>query len=1042
MGQESRVDDTYRDELTGALNRKFLREVFPRELEHSRRLGFPYAILVLDLDNFKQINDTYGHLRGDEVLRSLVRLLQNQLREGDRIVRYGGDEFVILLPQTHPEGAYQVGQKILHTLERTPIHSLQLTASIGVAASPRDGWSWEELFARADQAMYRAKSLGKKRVESLESTHLTLTLPVRHFVGRKDQIQQAHRLMEQQTPMILLVGPAGIGKTRLAMELLVRTSSPYYRGNAYALHENIPFTPIREILRRRLDEDPDHLSLLSPPLQEELNALLHGRSAQSSLPPDLLRLFDAVSQLFPEPTVFMIDDIQWADALTLDFLHYLLRQRSGIRVIGTLRVEERNREPLSHHLPHFYREGLVQEIFLPSFQAAEIQEFLQHALGTAPPPGLVEQLQRWSGGNPYFMEEILSDLYRNGHLRSNRGMWSFTPPSPYTPPNSLEALLYYKLSFFSAAHQHVLEAAAVLGPRVDVELLRAFLSDLHTPLEDVLEDLASVHILAPTDHGYAFSEEVFRELVLRRLSPHRRKRLHSRAAELLHDRADAFTLAYHHTQAGDAERAFPSCMEASRRALDSYAYPQALEYLRWAEPYIRGDAERVAWLALKARIHQHLGQTDEAVRTYEALLQLSSQTEIPLLEVLKGLSDLYVNQGRYRAALRLFERYRNLIQDPDERAVLDVWEGTVRKEQRAYQRARNLLKHALQRLTQPSDERARALNILAQIEQELENLEEAERLYLLSLDTYRTIHDLRGEAVIATNLATLYEYLDRYEDARAMYRKAIQIYEDIHYLRGKAIATYDLASLHFDLGQFDLALELVGEALDQARRLQEDPIIRMIYNLTGSIHRERGEFERALEFYRMARDISQRLEDRSWVNHIDILIAYTYFLMKRYQETRRLLDQVDASLSQERQHLTSDRVMVWMFRANLALVHRQSHEALTYSEKVTRKVRHSPRKDLQMYAALVRAQSFALAGKSGHGKRWLRRAQNIQESIPNPWLKAEYLFGEGEFWEFAGDRKKAEMLFLRAAERYERLGMSYWKEESIERARKVSVASR
>jgi len=1038
MEQNFSVDETYRDELTGALNRKFLREIFPQELEHSRRLGFPYAILVLDLDNFKQINDTYGHLRGDEVLRALVRLLQRHLREGDRIVRYGGDEFVILLPQTHPEGAYQVGQKILHTLERTPVNDLLLSASIGVAASPRDGWTWEELFARADQAMYRAKSLGKKRVESLEVTHLTLTLPVSRFVGRREQIREAHHLLDQGTPMILLVGPAGIGKTRLAIELLAHNTEKYYRGNAYALHENIPFTPIREILRRRLEEAGDALLKEMPaPLREELEALLHGRAA-SGLPPDLLRLFEALAHLFPSPTLLMIDDIQWADTLTLDFLHYLLRQRAGFRVIGTLRVEERNREPLAHHLPHFYREGLVREVFLPPFQQADIQEFLQHALGTPPPPGLSEQLQRWSGGNPYFMEEILSDLYRNGYLRSNRGMWSFTPPSPYSPPNSLEALLYYKLSFFSSSHQHVLEAAAVLGPQVDPDLLRTFLTHLSVPLEDVLEDLSSVHILTPTDTGYTFAEEVFRELVLRRIPPHRRKRLHARAAALLQDQADPFVLAYHYTQAGIPDRAFATCLLASRQALASYAYPQALEFLHWAEPFIQSDQDRVEWLVLKAKVHQHLGQTDEAVRTYEALLQLSSRIQVPLVEVIQGLSDLYVNLGRYRTALRLFDRFREQVKDPRARAVLEVWEGTAHKERHAYSRARKMLQHALTVLTEPSDERARALNILAQIAQDLEDLEEAERLYLQSLETYRAIQDLRGEAVIATNLATLYEYQDRYGDAREMYRKAIKIYEEIHYLRGKAVATYDLASLHFDLGQFDLALNLVGKALDLARLLQEDPIIRLIYNLTASIYRERGEFERALEFYRMSEDISRRLDDEDWVTHTHIMLGYTYLLMKQYEKAEAYLNQAEKRLGQKRPHLSYDRVMTLMFRAYLCLARRHTDLALKYSEQLIRRVRPLARRDLRMYVYLTRAQSFAQAGKRAHGLRWLRRAREIQESIPNPWLQAEYLFGEAEFWEYAGDPARARQQFEEAARQYERLNIHYWKEESMERARALA----
>ena len=160
------------DGLTGLWNRRYLRLQLGKEIDRAIRFGRPLSVLLLDLDHFKAVNDTYGHLAGDEILVEVSRRLVESLRSNiDMVSRFGGEEFVILLPETPPEGARVVAEKIRRAVASVPIRvdgapePIQVTASIGAASFPDDGTDVGVLLGEADAAMYRAKQGGRDRVE-------------------------------------------------------------------------------------------------------------------------------------------------------------------------------------------------------------------------------------------------------------------------------------------------------------------------------------------------------------------------------------------------------------------------------------------------------------------------------------------------------------------------------------------------------------------------------------------------------------------------------------------------------------------------------------------------------------------------------------------------------------------------------------------------------------------------------------------------------------------------------------------------------------
>ncbi|MEW6267131.1 MAG: diguanylate cyclase [Thermodesulfobacteriota bacterium] len=158
------------DELTGLYNRRFFNSVLQRELEHARRFDQFMSLLMIDVDNFKNYNDLYGHKNGDGLLAELADLLKKTARSIDYVVRYGGEEFVVLLPMCDHDRAALAGERLRRTVEehlfsgQERMPSGNLTVTIGYATFPSDAQEGLDLFQRADEALYRGKSGGRNRV--------------------------------------------------------------------------------------------------------------------------------------------------------------------------------------------------------------------------------------------------------------------------------------------------------------------------------------------------------------------------------------------------------------------------------------------------------------------------------------------------------------------------------------------------------------------------------------------------------------------------------------------------------------------------------------------------------------------------------------------------------------------------------------------------------------------------------------------------------------------------------------------------------------
>jgi diguanylate cyclase (GGDEF)-like protein len=162
---EEQASEARIDSLTGLANRRALEEILAAEISRAQRFRHELAIVLLDLDRFKETNDSFGHVAGDLMLRTVSRLLSSLARQGDTVARWGGEEFVVVLPETNLDGARRFAERLRLTIQAHRVGEMQTSASCGVATMlPED--TVDDLLGAADRALYQAKTNGRNRTES------------------------------------------------------------------------------------------------------------------------------------------------------------------------------------------------------------------------------------------------------------------------------------------------------------------------------------------------------------------------------------------------------------------------------------------------------------------------------------------------------------------------------------------------------------------------------------------------------------------------------------------------------------------------------------------------------------------------------------------------------------------------------------------------------------------------------------------------------------------------------------------------------------
>ena len=604
-----------RDELTGLFNRRYL---YPYVERHLRALpaGPPLALLMIDLDHFKAVNDTHGHVAGDAVLRQLAERFGRASRRDDRLVRFAGDEFMILMPGTSKNEAARLADRFRRAVAGEPFdlgyagRSTRLSVSIGVAEAPVDATSVRELIEAADRALYVAKEAGRDRVAvageaAAETPHLGDLLagfPCPTFVGRRNELARCEALShlgERGPPTLTIVqGEGGIGKGRLLREIARRRASEGALTLWISCREELrtsPYAALTNVLRRACRERPEVCGSLAQRLDSDERAALARRIpelAEGAPPTEPVADVAWRSRLFSSVLVALrclgrehglclfIDNIQHADAATLKVLVFLLRHERQDAAGATLPVYATLATDVLAAMEgpetawgafRRFAEGCptVGTVELDCFGPAEVAAMVAGSFpGHRFPADFADKIHRVTRGSPLFVEEVLILLVLGGFIVLKGGTWQIERTAKLTLPDNMNEILVQHLGRLDEETADAVLKASVIGSEFSVDLLHKVL-EINEGHAAQLTDRAIRYRLLDqgnpaTMEDIRFVNRRLRDLTYEIVGEDVRKDLHGKVATLREhfevvDLDDALSeIAFHHELEGEPRRSSSS----------------------------------------------------------------------------------------------------------------------------------------------------------------------------------------------------------------------------------------------------------------------------------------------------------------------------------------------------------------------------------------------------------------------------------------------------------------------------------------------------
>jgi len=602
----------FEDELTGIYNRRFLLNYFQYKVPWNTLEAHPVSLIMMDVDHFKQINDTYGHHVGDQTLIWVAVQLKEIAGEESLAIRYAGDEFMILMPHKEKKSALRLGEFLLQRVHEQSVridesnqegNGLHISFSIGVASAPEDAQTGKGLIQMADTALYYAKKTGRDRLanaaeiipqEVFPKTAL-YQLEEEKIAGRRQQLAQVSDLLEKfsqgQNQFLIVQGSAGMGKSTF-LETIRRNLHDNKKIRLAKVNGNTQesFSPyylttriLIELLNLREDGGigvfeklsakeiaylanilPQLGDLVEVPLKDEPKAIREG-------------VYNALLHFIPQviesnPLVLLIDDLHFIDEASLVLLRqFFLSRQFPLFICGTSRDPgELKLEAQESPLEIFYVENQqaldIRKIQLTPLIATEIADHLQ---GVFPqiqvPPDFERYLEQITQGNPLFLGEILHQLVTDQKITLMGQQWVMQPLTADDLPKSLDEIISQRISALDEESRGLLHQASTFGEGVSLSLLTGGSEKGEARVLDFIDQAVAKGLLSSdyqlNDETIRFRGKRIQEITDQGIQPEQKQKLHERIGnyqETLYQKhllPSAASLAYHFKRSANQEKA-------------------------------------------------------------------------------------------------------------------------------------------------------------------------------------------------------------------------------------------------------------------------------------------------------------------------------------------------------------------------------------------------------------------------------------------------------------------------------------------------------
>lgn len=908
----------YTDDLTGLYNRRFFRHCIEEERFHAQASKEPFALLIMDIDHFKQINDTYGHAIGDSALIGVAQALKEQVGHQGRVFRYAGDEFVALFRHCDEDEARVACGRILARIatamaDQRPDFPLKtVSISIGFAIYPEDGEGISALFQAADLALYASKQGGRNCFHSVkelatvkkQEAEWPIRIHCEALIGR----QQPWTLLQHHFTeckagrgrLVFITGEAGIGKSRLIRQFARRQRAGDYHilfgecTEGTIIHS---YAPVRHALKKGFEaKDPATVNLfrqLEPHCRRELIELVpqFDRFEKEPLPQtkssdryllleSILMLLQALSRQLP--TVVVLEDIHWGDEATLNLLQYLARniRNEHILMIATFREEEAIHSTLPAILQNMSRENLFETISLKPLAREETGLMIEELFaGFTTYLSFKEWIHEETEGIPFYIEELVKLLIEEGYIQRMGTEIEARQPDKFLLPYSIRALIQRRITRLNESLQRLLGFASIIGYEFDLQILIRLIEENEGYLLDQLEELTRQQLIREVAEGgeehFRFRHGKIRDVIYEDMGLIKRKKFHRRVGEILEavhaDELELYAedLAHHFEEGGVMKKAFAYSLEAGKKSLQIHAYQDAQAHFdrcfRYTELLQNADTELLADLyASKAATLEALTSWEEAVRYYQQLLSLRKVTMDPSGQIaaLNHLSRIYYMKEEFEKSKRSAQQALEIADETkDAEGICDASYNLAKYYWRfcGYDLALDCINRAVEtaRTMQESGLEGKYLNSAGILYLEKSDYPRAQECFERAREIYRLRNEKRGLLECQVNLCILRRQQGSLADARREIVEASAHSHEIGDPYRIAACAVNQAEVELELAEYQQANRLNERAARIYNELNYSLGLTHCLQNEAHLHRIQANLEAAAESVLKARSIAE-----------------------------------------------------------------------------------------------------------------------------------------------------------------------------------------
>ncbi len=825
--------------------------------------------------HFKLINDIYGHLEGDKVLRQTALSIQINLKRTDIAIRFGGDEFMIVLPETSGEGALNLAERLMDEIRKSSFPSgIRVSLSMGISQSRESDSSVLDVVSRADKALYRAKESGRGRfyffTEDVVEAEI-LDINFSHMVGRRSELQKIRQLLEESvtdsTRFALLTGETGVGKTRLVDEILnycnfmkvlvVRNSaSEHARHQPY----DLLVEPVRQALAQLTDRELETVKRRVEPVHPATIELFP--QVKASVMDDTMyfreerlrfRIFQDVALLVAavsamRPLTIILDDLQWISEPDLGILSFVARNTADAHVFYLCIMRRDSVDDSIYGRLCSIKSSLpLLHLDIRKLTPQEARNMILFALKD---PNVPDELQSFliaqSGGNPLFLREMITSFVSSGYISMDKsGEMIYQLPDHPIIPDSLGEVITSRLGMVNEDARDLLKIASLSSDNMPMDLLEDMIGGDSIQLARRIDSCIKADLLEEVrggrgELGYRFTHGAVREFLAAELPDTLKLNYHKRMAsyfeELYREGREELltTVAYHYVRSHDNASAAEYALMAGRQAFSRAANKDALnwymEFLDKAGDRLHDDGMMFEIKLNMGSLYSLTGEVTLGDENLRQALDLAGSPEQEASVHFRIGKNLH-RASEYPQALASFSRAVRLVEESgaSDPAVIGIAIESmiaisfINRLRADYSAAQSVLDTARALLDELGEEVREDLWALyytrqADLVGDLDSDQEALDLYMKALTLCRKMGDIYDETVVLNNMHSIYSSSGDYGRALETLEETVKLNRTLDDRLGLAIAYFNIAEHH----QMINMLQLAREYYDKYQEINSD----------------------------------------------------------------------------------------------------------------------------------------------------------------------------------------------------------------------------